>query len=238
MSAPLFGGCFRRKTLTKAKQAPGAYDELSSNAQGTFKSQRGPTVINTSHRHELALSFGRYQEATKKQSLSVWYHIKQTRSAGTSTTLFNMKFLLSNVPAANAATYSDIHELAMGEIARHHLAHQQSILDNPSSLSKTTAVASSENESLDSALIDPSPKRAALEDITNISQPPPATKDKDDASVPSREIVESTMTEMSHVIVSTMLLPATSHPLLQSITCPSTMSPCWHFVSHSSDKAS
>jgi hypothetical protein len=185
MSAPLFGGCFRRKTLTKANQAPRAYDELSSNAQGqrvyytsgTYKSERGPSIINKSHRHEVAFSFGKYHDATKKQSLATWYHIKPAKSTGMSTTLFTMKFLLSNVPTSNAATYSDIHELVMGEIARHHLAHQQSILDNPSSLSKTTAVASSENESLDSTLIDPSPKRAALEDITKVSQPPPATKE-------------------------------------------------------------
>ncbi|KAK5492201.1 hypothetical protein LTR55_003553 [Exophiala xenobiotica] len=111
-----------------------------------------------------------------------------------------MKFLLSNVPTANAATYSDIHELVMGEIARHHLAHQQSILDKPSSLSKTTAVASSENESLDSTLIDPSPERAALESSRKFRSRHLPRRNKDDASVSSREIMESTMTEMSNVI--------------------------------------
>ena len=80
------------------------------------------------------------------------------------------------------------------------VAHQQSILDDPSSLSKTTAVELSGNESLDSGLINPAPKRAPLKDITNISQPPPATKGKDDASVPSEETVDSTVTEMSNVL--------------------------------------
>ncbi|KAK5228756.1 hypothetical protein LTR96_010208 [Exophiala xenobiotica] len=38
--------------------------------------KRGPSIINKSHRHEVALSFGRYNDATKKQSLATWYHIK------------------------------------------------------------------------------------------------------------------------------------------------------------------
>ncbi|KAK5197695.1 hypothetical protein LTR92_001937 [Exophiala xenobiotica] len=37
---------------------------------------RGPSIINKSHRHEVAFWFGKYNDATKKQSLGTWYHIK------------------------------------------------------------------------------------------------------------------------------------------------------------------
>ncbi|KAK5244693.1 hypothetical protein LTR40_012260, partial [Exophiala xenobiotica] len=50
-------------TLVKANEMPTNYSELSNNALGqricytsaTYKSQRGPSIIHKSHRHEIAL---------------------------------------------------------------------------------------------------------------------------------------------------------------------------------------
>ncbi|KAK5392073.1 hypothetical protein LTR79_010481 [Exophiala xenobiotica] len=50
--------------------------EANSGKVQFFVLKSGKSIINKSHRHEVALSFGRYNDATKKQSLATWYHIK------------------------------------------------------------------------------------------------------------------------------------------------------------------
>ncbi len=85
------------------------------------------------------------------------------------------------------------------------VAYQTTTLESPS-----TGVASSPNESLDTApidpalldhtVLDPAPERTPLPGITNVSQPLPAMKGKDDASVPSEGIADSTITSMLHTL--------------------------------------
>jgi hypothetical protein len=64
--------------------------------------------------------FGKYNQTAKKQSLTLWYHVKPMKSGDPTITLSKMKFLLSNFATLDAATYSDLHQLVMQEFERNH----------------------------------------------------------------------------------------------------------------------